>query len=289
MNGNDWSPTNDRSTYRMMSEHGEAVRSATADGMVVLSRLGNGASRVISLAPSIKFVLQGEECYTIAGRARRLKAGNFMLVEAGTEALVRVASGSETIGLCIYLPTTSEPVLDLADIVRPVITGTSVDPLAMLLRNYAEKLAQDRRVSGPVTNELLRDAALGSQAFLSRFELKSSALTQVRASARTEVLQRLERALALIHANVRRPLCLEEISREAALSRFHLTRMFSKVYGSPPLSYHRKLRLKDAARELRCGIASPTQIAEDLGYASLSAFSRAFRSEFGVPPSRLAA
>jgi len=76
------------------------------------------------------------------------------------------------------------------------------------------------------------------------------------------------------------------IHPQRGLSRFHLTRMFSEVYGAPPLSYHRQLRLDLAAIRLRLGATTPTALAHEMGYGSLSAFSRAFRSRFGFPPSR---
>jgi AraC-like DNA-binding protein len=49
------------------------------------------------------------------------------------------------------------------------------------------------------------------------------------------------------------------------------------VFGQTPLACHRRLRLEGAARLLKSEAMSATQIAEQLGYGSLSAFTRAFR------------
>jgi AraC family transcriptional regulator len=123
--------------------------------------------------------------------------------------------------------------------------------------------------------------------FLRDFEAKREKLGHARPSARTQVLQRLERARSWIHANSHRPVTLHEVGREAAMSPFHLTRTFSEVFGRAPLNYHRSLRLREAAAELEAGRASPSELSRSLGYTCLSSFTRAFSAEFGVPPSRM--
>ena len=277
----------DPAEFRLMTVHGEAARVPTSGGSVIFSKLGGGSSRITALAPSVKFVLQGEEIYAVGGRTHRLAAGDFMLVEAGTEVTVKTGPGGETLGLCVYLPARERPLPTVDAPTNPVVRGSAVDPFAALLKRYASALVRKSAPSPRLIDLLCREASAGSDAFLQRFDANRNRLSHARPAARAEILQRLERARALIHANVHRPVTLEELSREAALSRFHLVRTFSEVYGRPPLSYHRRLRLEDAASLLRLGALSPTQVAEKLGYANLSGFTRAFRSEFGVPPSRL--
>jgi AraC-like DNA-binding protein len=269
-----------------MDCHGEAFREATASGTVVLSRLESGASRIIATAPSVRFVLQGEEVYRIAGRTWRLRAGEFMLVESGCKADVRTSRGTETIGLCVYFPAIEDALSGAGDLAQPVIAGGSADPLANLLRNYADAFVRKSPGSEVLADRLRNEIASASVSFLRRFDAKRDRLWHARPSARTEIVQRLERARALIHDSKDRAMTLDELASEAALSRFHLTRTFHQVYGYPPLTYHRKLRLNGAAAKLLDGSASATELSEQLGYANLSAFSRAFSSEFGIPPSR---
>jgi AraC-like DNA-binding protein len=153
-----------------------------------------------------------------------------------------------------------------------------------MLTQYGRALLSDSDGASETARRLLAQAGSGAQGFMQRFDCKRSRLSHVRPAARTETLQRLECAQAFIHANAGRPLTLDEVSRAAALSRFHLTRTFAQVYGAPPLAYHRRLRLEQAAARLREGSACATALADELGYASLSAFSRAFRAQFGAPP-----
>ena len=266
----------------LMTHHGEVVRHPSTLGNVFLSRLTSGSSRILALAPSVRFVLQGEEYYNIDGRLRRVRAGEFILVEAGTDSDARISTKCETIGLCIYLPSTPAGLVE-SDIGSPVIFGGGADPFAEALERFAHQAVRGANVD---STRIARATARGAEEFLARFHERRKRLSHSRPAARTEVLHRLERARAFIHGNADRTLTLEDVCREAALSRFHLTRMFSEVYGAPPLSYHRQLRLDLAAIRLQHHAATPTALARELGYGSLSAFSRAYRSRFGFPPSR---
>jgi AraC-like DNA-binding protein len=270
---------------QLMSCHGEAIRQNSASGTVVVSRLPGGKSRLIARAPSVKYVLGGEETYSVNGRSCRLRGGEFMLLEGGAEAIVRTSSSEGAVGMCIYLPT-SEPVEQLDELATPMLAGTSLHPLSRLLKRHATALLKDM----PAPAELERIVASITPAvdlFLRDFSATREKLGHARAAARTEALQRLERGRSWIHANAHRPVTLNEIAREAAMSPFHLTRTFTEVFGMAPLSYHRRLRLGKAAAELEARRASPSELARILGYSCLSAFTRAFTAEFGVPPSRI--
>ena len=267
-------------------EHGEGERLPLRRGCVVLSRLAGGRSAIRALAPSVKFVLSGEEVYKIDGRTRALRPGRFLLVEAGAEFEVATPRPDETVGLCVYLGVAPAPAAERGPLGR-VIEGCAAEPLAPLLvaLRPAARRAGPRRARRWRRRSSSRSTA-GAEDYLSTFASRLERLSSLKRSTRIETLQRIERARAFIHGHRDRPLTLDEIAGEAALSRFHLSRSFAEVHGLPPLAYHRRLRLDGAARLLREGAASPTELAERLGYGSLSAFTRAFRQAYGVPPSR---
>src|SRR4051812_7553757 len=268
-----------------MSDHGEGERLPLRHGCVVLSRVGGGRSTVRALAPSVKFVLQGEEVYKIDGRSRAVRPGRFLLVEAGTEFEVSTPRPDETVGLCVYLGVAPAPAVERGPL-GPVIEGCGAEPLAPLLARYARLLAARPDTGFALASKIVQQVTAGAEDYLSTFASRLERLSSLKRSTRVETLQRIERARAYIHDHEDRILNLDEIAGQAALSRFHLSRSFAEVHGLPPLAYHRRLRLDGAARLLREGAASPTELSERLGYASLSAFTRAFRQAYGVPPSR---
>ena len=92
------------------------------------------------------------------------------------------------------------------------------------------------------------------------------------------------RALSLLHADPRKAWTVEDLAREAALSRSALAERFTSLVGEPPMQYLMRWRLALAAGALRASDRAIAQIAEDFGYESESAFNRAFKREFELPP-----
>jgi AraC family transcriptional regulator, alkane utilization regulator len=92
------------------------------------------------------------------------------------------------------------------------------------------------------------------------------------------------RALALLHADPGRAWTVDELAREAALSRSALGERFTALVGESPMQYLTRWRLALAAQTLRSGSEAIARIAGRSGYESEAAFTRAFKREFGVPP-----
>jgi AraC-like DNA-binding protein len=92
------------------------------------------------------------------------------------------------------------------------------------------------------------------------------------------------RALALLHRDIARRWTVDELGREAGLSRSALADRFIRLIGVPPMHYLANWRMQVAAERLRNTSASLAQVAEIVGYDSEAAFSRAFKKAFGTAP-----
>lgn len=92
------------------------------------------------------------------------------------------------------------------------------------------------------------------------------------------------RALSLLHAQPVRPWTVDELARKVGLSRSALAQRFTELLGQPPMQYLARWRMQIAAQELLIGSKSLAAVAEQIGYESEAAFSRAFKREFGMPP-----
>lgn len=91
-------------------------------------------------------------------------------------------------------------------------------------------------------------------------------------------------ALNALHQRPAHPWTLDELARVAGASRSVLAQRFTELVGNPPMQYLTQWRMLLAANMLRRSDAQMARIAEDVGYQTDTAFSRAFRREFGVPP-----
>jgi len=94
------------------------------------------------------------------------------------------------------------------------------------------------------------------------------------------------KALALLHRSPAQPWTIADLAREAGTSRSVLAERFRHYLGEPPMSYLTRWRLQLGARMLRSSSRSVAEIAAEVGYESESAFNRAFKREFVVPPAR---
>jgi AraC-like DNA-binding protein len=94
------------------------------------------------------------------------------------------------------------------------------------------------------------------------------------------------RSLAALHRKPAHPWTLEELAREAGLSRSALTERFARYLGQAPMAYLLEWRLALGAEALRSTSRSVIQIATAVGYDSEAAFNRAFKRRFGAPPAR---
>jgi len=91
-------------------------------------------------------------------------------------------------------------------------------------------------------------------------------------------------ALTCLHKSPAHPWTLEELAREANTSRSVLAERFQSLVGNSPMQYLTQWRMLLAANLLRRGNAPLARVAEEVGYQTDTAFSRAFRREFGLPP-----
>jgi AraC family transcriptional activator of mtrCDE len=92
------------------------------------------------------------------------------------------------------------------------------------------------------------------------------------------------RAVVAMLEDLGGPWTLDALAARANASRASLVRMFQKLAQRPPLEFLCELRLELARRKLATSSLPLGEIAAEVGYQSESAFSRAYRRRFGVPP-----
>lgn len=97
---------------------------------------------------------------------------------------------------------------------------------------------------------------------------------------------RLYKAIHRIHLDFSSALSIDQLASEATLSRSAFVQQFRASIGMPPVVYLARWRLLIAAEMLRDTDLMVDRVATSVGYGSSIAFTRAFKREYGVPPSR---
>jgi len=121
-----------------------------------------------------------------------------------------------------------------------------------------------------------------TQLFMSDSMATPHALTQVRGD------RRVETCLREMEAHIEAPLTIPQLARRSGCRQRDLEQRFDRHFGASPQQVYRRLRLNAARRMLADGGLSISEVALRVGYSDASAFSRAFRAEFGKTPRDIA-
>jgi len=94
----------------------------------------------------------------------------------------------------------------------------------------------------------------------------------------------VERVITSARERLCEPISLHDMSRVAYLSEFHFNRVFHQITGLPPAKFISAMRLNEAKRLLLNSNLSITDICFEVGYNSLSTFTRRFTQRVGLGP-----
>jgi AraC family transcriptional regulator len=97
---------------------------------------------------------------------------------------------------------------------------------------------------------------------------------------------RILRVLVYIQGHLDEAISLEDLAAVAHFSPYHFHRIFRGMVGESVMGHVRRLRLERAAHQLKFGNQPVTRLAFEAGYETHEAFTRAFVTMFGEPPSR---
>lgn len=100
-----------------------------------------------------------------------------------------------------------------------------------------------------------------------------------------EWMNRLNQAINYIEEHITQEIDYEQLAKIACCSTYHFQRMFAYMSGIPLSEYIRRRRMSLAAFDLQNENDKIIDIGLKYGYASPTAFTRAFQSIHGIAPS----
>lgn len=172
--------------------------------------------------------------------------------------------------------------------------GTVVYPSELDLPPHFGRLAKVQFYEGVLRHvvELFRSGNADSRARAADYlKLVLSDLRQASSfggpsGLELEHVERIAQVMRHVRENPGRIFTVSELSKLAAYSKDHFTRVFSRVAGIGPKEFCIRVRMERAQQLLRESSMSIDQIASALGYADMFFFSRQFKQQFGMPPRR---
>jgi AraC-like DNA-binding protein len=117
--------------------------------------------------------------------------------------------------------------------------------------------------------------------------LKTPQAGRLRAIATSgDLTQRTAIAISWLRANFTKPLHVEELACTARMGVSTLHHQFRALTSMSPLQYQKMLRLQTARERMLMDGLDATTAAYEVGYESISQFSREYSRCFGLPPIR---
>ncbi len=151
-----------------------------------------------------------------------------------------------------------------------------LDAVVRLLR--ALETPVNCRILGPgAVREILYHTLKGEQgSFLRALALRDSGS------------HRIAQIVRFLQENYNQSLDVSSIARFAGMSHSTLHHVFEKIVGQSPIQYLKKIRLHQARLMIVSNGLGASEAAYNVGYNNASQFSREFKRQFGLPPSRAA-
>jgi AraC-like DNA-binding protein len=263
----------------------DGVAATPVPGLFLVCGSSPGELEHAIASPLVCLVLQGRKRVTIGDRDFTFAAGDSMIVTANVPTVSRISEAAITAPyLAIALDLDPAVITDL-DVAMSTesssqeLVGMNVDEefgdaLFRLIR-----LLERPRSLAVLHKQLIREIhywlLLGGQGrAIRRLGLPDS---QVR---------RIARAVAILRREYTRPLPIERLAAAAGMSRSAFHKHFRTVTSLSPLQFQKQLRLIEARRLMLSKGKTSSRVAFEVGYASVSQFTREYARMYGRPPVR---
>lgn len=264
---------------------------ATPIKNVMLFRSETPLDRMVSLyEPSVAFVAQRKKIGYIGGTRFVYDPGHYLVVPTPLALECNVDASPEEPFLAISIPLDYDMVAELIAFMDPPVTDhLESSRLAIYSEKITDELidatyrllncikfsAEVKVLGTQIVREIVFRVLQGSKAKL-LFDLFSSDDKQVK----------IARSLRFIQENFQCKLDVESLANRENMSVSSFYAQFRDVTSSSPLRYIKNIRLSRARDLIVFEGLTNSSAAYQVGYESVSQFSREFKSYFGYTPKR---
>jgi AraC-like DNA-binding protein len=243
-----------------------------------------------SYEPGLSIFVQGRKRILLGGTEYLCDSRSFLLTSIDVPAQSQITEASEktpllSIFLRLDLPTVRE-VLSREDI--PEAPPSSHRQGLVVGENTVGLLGAALRLLAllDTPEDIPYLSSLAHREILYRI-LRTPQAERLRAIATSGDLgQRTARAISWLRENYAKPLHMEELAITARMGVSTLHHQFRALTAMSPLQYQKQLRLQTARQRMLMDGLDATTAAYEVGYESISQFSREYSRFFGLPPMR---
>lgn len=275
----------------------KSIFSDTKGNELRLSSVIQTEQKVNFLNFSAKYVVSGNENYTINNRKIALSQGEYVIGNKNTSSSVIIDNSIPVIGICIDIA--KDLLTEIIDYQYQNTIGFSSflfdqewmvqkynvknTSLGYALTQLSADFENINKGNTKVNKELFYAVAECIIKDQSHIFQSFSRLKSVKQETNGRLFNFIYDAKNYIDNYFLEKINIEIIAREAKLSEYHFIRLFKTIFNTTPYKYIIQKRL-DFAVELLNYQYSVSDIAIQLGYTDIPAFSNAFKQHFGFSP-----
>lgn len=256
-------------------------------GLVILRETGPTALAYAVSRPLVALVMQGHKRVTMGGHSFDFGAGDSLLITTDVPTVSQITRASAAAPYySLVLELDRAVIEDLVAAMGPAPFAAGmpvrVDPTEAEVADAALRLL--RLLDRPAALPMLADGLMRELHFWLLSGRHGGAIRAL--GVADSHARRIGRAVALIRSNYTRPLRMADLAGAAGMSvsAFHLH--FRTVTSLTPLQFQKQLRLIEARRKMQAEGVPVAIAAFDVGYESVSQFTREYGRLFGRPPAR---
>lgn len=268
----------------------EGESRTSISGLSLFRRTKPSACFLANYEPSVTVFAQGRKRVNLGGHIYLCDGTSFLLSSIDVPAESQIIEASEQIPLLsmflrLDMPTVRE-IISREELPEPETSvhsrGIAVGETTVGLLDACARLIDllETPEDIPFLSHLIQ------REIVYRI-LRTPQGERLRAIATTgDLSHRTARAIAWLRANFTKQLHMEELASVARMGVSTLHHQFRALTAMSPLQYQKQLRLQTARQRMLMDGLDATSAAYEVGYESISQFSREYSRFFGQPPIR---
>ncbi|RKN84994.1 helix-turn-helix domain-containing protein [Paenibacillus ginsengarvi] len=238
-------------------------------------------------AYEIYYMRSGERYYFIKDRTYRIQPGDLVLIDKHVLHKTQHITKSHERILLHYRDGFLDPLLGGAEWSPASIFEHPVVRLTMKQQSYVEslldRLLEESRLPTPESPIYIKVTLAELLLYTARC-IREQTHAAVRSEPANPMFERISAVAAYINDHYANDLSLTLLSGLFHINPHYLSRIFNKVTGFSFVEYVTLVRLKEAQKLLLAGDKNVTEVAETVGFESLSHFGRVFKASMGMSP-----
>lgn len=268
--------------YAYQNELQDGVLDTKLPGVSIVRRTKVGGEQYEIQRPLLCLVVQGAKEILIAGRARNVRAGTSWVINGDKPTVTRIIRASP-----------DEPYLAFALNLNPSIISDMV--VSTGARCNDSRKNTELEVVDTARRMIRLHEHVGSLSVLApsliqemhHWLIMGEHGAQVRPLGFREGQQfRIQRAVNTIRAEFRSALTVGRLAEISGMSQSTFHHHFKEQTSLTPIQFQKQIRLIEARHIMTSKGTTVSEAAFNVGFESVSQFSREYRRLFGLPPLR---